>query len=80
MKMKKSPNIVKKVPLRFLIENLISLYNEGVDFIDIAGESKDGENNIEIIVDDDYYCPPEEMDDNNMRKDDLSDDMLNDLI
>ena len=82
------PIKLNKVPLASLIQALTHLYEEGADFIDIAGESTPESDNdvIKVTVrpeyysDDDDYDDDEEIEPNKEDINPISDDDINDLI
>jgi hypothetical protein len=54
----RAPNkmTIKKIPIKQLIDTLVKLYEEGVDYIDINGsEVSDNKDVLHIGVSPDYY-------------------------
>jgi hypothetical protein len=49
---------IKKIPVKQLIDTLVKLYEEGIDFIDLNGKSvTDTKDSLHIGVSPDYYKP-----------------------
>lgn len=71
----------RKIPLKFLIETLIMVYETGAEYIDIQGVQDIEQDTVKIIVKDEYMIngenPPNNID---LIDDKLNDDDLNDLI
>lgn len=61
--MKKSKHTIKKIPLHGLLAILTDLYEKGVDYIDIYGDSSsETKDNLHIFVNPEYYSNNEDMD------------------
>lgn len=45
---------IQKIPLDVLIETLVSLYNQGIDYIDIAGKPGTDFDSMAIVFTKDY--------------------------
>ena len=45
---------IQKIPLNTLIETLVSLYNQGIDYIDIAGKPGTEFDSMAIVFTKDY--------------------------
>jgi len=73
---------IKKVPLKRLIETLISLYNKGVDYIDIHPmDDQDGVPSIGISFVEDYMSKEAKKNfDNPPISGNISEDDLNQLM
>lgn len=68
-----------KLPLDSFIKQLVDLYEKGVDYVDLVGESDVIQDYIEIHFKEDYICPEMQ---GNFREDGdtLSDEDLNQII
>lgn len=66
-----------KLPLNSFIETLVDLYERGVDYVDLVGESDSLQDFIEIHFCDEYMAPTV---DKSEFKDPLSDENLNQII
>jgi hypothetical protein len=64
------------VPLLELVNTLISIYNRGVDFVDVIGVLDGKQDQIGIAYNDDYINTEEEKPITNIK---LSDEDLNEL-
>lgn len=81
--MSKKQITITKIPIEVLMEILITLYEEGTDFIDIkANVDGDGTQDIiTIVVRPEYMIDPEEMKIKKMLLNtELSDDDINELL
>jgi len=67
--------VLRKVPLLELVNTLISIYNKGVDFVDIIGVLDGEQDQIGIAYNDDYYNSGEK----SITNIKLSDEDLNEL-
>jgi hypothetical protein len=71
----------RKIPLKFLIDTLLMVYETGAEYIDIQGVQDIEQDTVKIIVQDEYMInnenPPDDID---LIDDKLDDDSLNDLI
>lgn len=65
-----------KLPLDAFIKTLVDLYEKGVDYVDLVGESDSIQDFIEIHFCDEYMAPTVE----SPKKDSLSDEDLNQII
>ena len=52
--MKNNNITIKKIPLDSLIDTLVDLYNQGVDYIDIEGQQGDGRDYMAIAFNKEY--------------------------
>jgi hypothetical protein len=68
--------VLRKVPLLELVNTLISIYNRGVDFVDVIGVLDGEQDQIGIAYNDDYINTEEKKKITNIK---LSDEDLNEL-
>lgn len=57
--------ILRKIPLKILLDVLTNAWNDGADYIDIIGVPNEIQDNIGIVVTEEYYTkgdPEEEFD------------------
>jgi hypothetical protein len=76
-------NKIKKIPLKYLIDVLEALYDEGIDFIDIQGgvHPDDGEDTITISYLEEYYSPEIERKSNEeIKQKPISDEDIDKLV
>jgi hypothetical protein len=83
-------NVIKKIPIKDLIEILMDLYEKGIDYADIAGDTDANVNKLIITVEPEYMCDSEEdfidededfeIDEDEIFDKKLSENDLNDLI
>lgn len=87
--MKNNNITIKKIPLDSLIDTLVDLYNQGVDYIDIEGQQGDGRDYMAIAFNKEYMMEeavknfeeiPNCITEEDITKSKLSDEDLNDLI
>jgi len=82
---------IKMIPLDNLIDVLVSLYNNGVDYIDLAGVAGEGVDQLAISFTTEYMNDEHKENFDYMEKDDatdiimdvntkLSDEDINDLV
>lgn len=75
---------LRKIPLLELLEILNDLYEDGVDYIDIAGTSSDESDQpqdfIKITVRPDYIAEEKDINESNINVSRLSENDINDLI
>ena len=78
---------IQKIPLNTLIETLVSLYNQGIDYIDISGKPGTDFDSMAIVFTKDYMTEEGkknfgELDelDLNIGPSKLTDDDINQLI
>jgi hypothetical protein len=69
--------VFQKIPLRDLIETLLSVYNQGADYIDISGTPNEEQDVIGIHVLEEYLMNEDEEEEDN---DELSEDDLSKLL
>ena len=68
----------RKIPLKKLIDTLVSIYNSGADYVDVLGQTGDPQDIITISVTQEYMASPEnELPEN---KSLLTDEDINDLL
>jgi hypothetical protein len=80
--------ILKKIPLKVLIDILHDAWNKGADYIDIIGTADEVQDNIAIAIKEDYMnVNPEdefeidvEIDDEDDNDKDITDEDLNQLL
>lgn len=65
----------RKIHINSFIEQLVMLYESGVDFVDLVGKNDVEQDVIELHYCDEYLCPEKRMDEKN-----LSDEDLNQII
>jgi hypothetical protein len=53
-------DVIKKIPIKDLIEILMDLYEKGVDYADIAGDSQPSINKLIITVEPEYMSDNDE--------------------
>ena len=53
--------LLKKIHLQSFIGMLLSLYDDGIDFVDIEGRPNIMQDHLVIHVKEDYFCSEEEM-------------------
>jgi hypothetical protein len=78
---------IQKIPLDALIETLVSLYNQGIDYIDISGKPGTDFDSMAIVFTKDYmteegkknFIEDDEID-LEIRPSKLTDDDINQLI
>lgn len=80
---------IEKVPLQKLIDILVEMYNNGVDYIDITGVKGEKKDYMAIGFNKEYMCPeaqenfdkiPNTISEEDITKRKLSDEDINDLI
>lgn len=54
--MKNNKAILRKIPLHSFIEQLVNLYEMGVDYVDLVGDNDKEQNFIEMHFTNDYMC------------------------
>ena len=68
----------RKIPLKKLIDTLVSIYNSGADYVDILGQTGEPQDIVTISVTQEYMASPEnELPEN---KSLLTDEDINDLL
>lgn len=68
----------RKIPLKKLIDTLVSIYNSGADYVDILGQTGEPQDIVTISVIQEYMASPEnELPEN---KSLLTDEDINDLL
>lgn len=77
--------VLKKIPLKILLDVLTNAWNEGADYIDIIGIPNEVQDNIGIAISPDYYSKGDEEEEFDIEMDldpnkPLEDDDLNQLI
>lgn len=55
--------VLRKIPLKLVIEILTDLWNRGADYVDIIGMSDEIQDNIAIAAKDEYFSKGEGIDD-----------------
>jgi len=72
----------RKIPLKNLIDVLISLYHGGADYVDIMGEQGETQDEIGFAVKEEYMAPEDEMeyDDEENIEESFDEKNLTDLI
>ena len=68
----------RKIPLKRLIDTLVSIYNSGADYVDILGQTGEPQDIVTISVVPEYMASPEDElpDDKSL----LTDEDINDLL
>ena len=66
--------VVIKIPLEVLIQNLINVFNSGMDYVDIIVTSTPFQDHIGIVIREEYFSQEER----EIKK--LSDEDLNELM
>ena len=68
----------RKIPLKKLIDTLVSIYNSGADYVDILGQTGEPQDIVTISVTQEYMASPE----NELPEDKslLTDEDINDLL
>lgn len=75
--------IIKKIPLKALMDILQDAWERGADYVDIIGNTADVQHNVMVAIREEYMSEEEEENAPNEEKpsdDELTDDQLNLLL